>query len=203
MDLEVIHNYCINQNILLDETTFLSWYVIVKPILDHEEFLKRQYFKHHENQSVYEHSLLVSACAYELAFKYNANLENCAIAGMLHDFYTAAWQYSIELEQLDEKYREYFLPNYIKPALFKMHGFTHPESAAENTQEYFPQYINDHIKNAILTHMFPLSIATPNKLPKYKEAWIIQLADKIISCKDLPTLENSLKYVGLTRKKMN
>ena len=105
MDLEVIHNYCINQNILLDETTFLSWYVIVKPILDHEEFLKRQYFKHHENQSVYEHSLLVSACAYELAFKYNANLENCAIAGMLHDFYTAAWQYSIELEQLDEKYQ--------------------------------------------------------------------------------------------------
>jgi len=201
MKKEQIYSYIKSYNINLNKDEFLLWHSYVYEILNNKEFLKRKKFKHHENQSVYEHSILVSVYAFLLGIKYKTNAKNCAIAGLLHDFYTYPWQYSENLELLGKKHRKYFLPNYKKPSFFKQHGFVHAKSAAKNSKKYFSKLLNKRISNAILTHMFPLSIFTKNQLPKYKESWIIQYSDKIITLKDLPNLKNSLKYIGLIKTK--
>ena len=97
-------NYDNFKSYFTNEDEFNSWYEIVKDILNNEEFKKRVYFKHHEKQSLYTHSLLVSIFAYKYAKKHHADYRVCAIAGLLHDFYTHAWQYSKDLDNLDKKY---------------------------------------------------------------------------------------------------
>lgn len=196
-----ILQYCNEKKLFKTEEDFYKWFNIVSVILNNEEFLKRKLFKHHETQSVYEHCLMVSAISYNLAVKFNANIVNCVIAGALHDFYTAAWQYSEELEKLDEKYKENFLPEKNrKKSFFKMHGFIHAISAMENSKEFFPELINYRIANAIATHMFPLCIFTRYKFPKYKESWIVTIADDIATFKDLPTIKELPKYFGIRKQ---
>ena len=52
-------NYDNFKSYFTNEDEFNSWYEIVKDILNNEEFKKTVYFKHHEKQSLYTHSLLV------------------------------------------------------------------------------------------------------------------------------------------------
>ena len=58
--------------------------------------------------------------------------------------------------------------------MFKKHGFVHAKEALENSREYFSDYLNPVIENAIERHMFPLNIIPP----KYKIGWLIVLFDK-------------------------
>lgn len=183
--------------ILGDE--YKEWYNIVKNILNNPEFLKRKLFKHHEKQSVYDHCVLVSAYAFKRAKKKRVNEKNCAIAGLLHDFYTAAWQYTKELETLDEKYRSNFIKKRNKKKFLEMHGFTHGIDAAFNTLEYFGEYSNEIIISAIRTHMFPLTLFTKYKFPKYKESWIVTMSDKLVTLKDFPKLKEVPKYLGFKK----
>lgn len=186
--------YCIKNQLLKKEEDFLKWFNIVSNILENEEFKKRKYFKHHKTQSVYEHCIMVSIISYNMAIKHKANVENCAIAGLLHDFYTYAWQYSKELDNIDEKYKKNLLQENRHKPLLKKHAFVHAIDAIENTKKYFPEVINEKIINAIGTHMFPLSIFTTYKMPKYKESWIVMIADDIATFKDLPTILEIMKY---------
>ena len=77
---------------------FDEWFEIVKDILLNEEFQKRRLFKHHKG-SVWDHSIAVSFKAFKCSKKNLERRKNCAIAGLLHDFYPYAWQYSKELEE--------------------------------------------------------------------------------------------------------
>ncbi len=163
-----------SKNINLDN----DYYEIVKDIIETDEFKKRKNYRHHGEISVYEHSLSVSICSYNFARKINSifrreivNENNMAIAGILHDFYYNDYTKSKE-----------------KKSLFKKHGFVHAREALENSREKFPQYMNDHIENTILRHMFPLNI-TP---PKYIEGWIIVFVDKIVSLEVFPYLIKKL-----------
>ena len=176
-----------------------SWYKIVKKILKNKEFQKRRLFVHHENESLWTHSIKVSFNSYKYAIKYGVNSYNCAIAGLLHDFYTRAWQDNIELSLLDDKYRERFI-NPKKEKLLKMHGFTHPVEALENSRKYFKKYLNKNIENAIVTHMFPLSLLTKDKIPNCKESFVITYIDKKVSMNVLGSFETILKYAGLLSK---
>lgn len=138
-----------------------EYYEIVKDILEHPEFQRRKKYGHHGTISVYDHSLSVSLMAYKMA-KYFKSIDEkkVAIAGLLHDFYDKPWQ-----------------TNQEKAKFLKKHGFVHAEQALNNAIKYFDYLLEEKSKNAILRHMFPL-----NKIPpKYKEAWIITLADKIVS----------------------
>lgn len=177
------------------ENDLNEWLSIVRCILDSNEFKIRKYFKHHETHSVYDHSVLVSIKSFLLAKKLNANIYDCTIAGLLHDFYTRAWQYSDELELLDEKYRTKFL-NKEKIPFLKKHAFSHSYVAASNAVLYYPDYVNGKVIRAIETHMFPLSIFTRCKIPKGKVGWIVTIADKLATLKDLPNIKNIPKYLG-------
>lgn len=193
---------CIDNKEILDifknDQYYKDWYRIVRKILKNKEFQKRRLFTHHENESLWTHSIKVSFNSYKYALKHKINERNCAIAGLLHDFYTRAWQDSIELEQLEDKYRDRFINN-KKEKLLEMHGFTHPYEALENSRKYFKKYLNKNIENAIVTHMFPLSLFTKEKLPNCKEAFVITLIDKKVSMNVLNSFNTILKYAGLLK----
>lgn len=55
----------------------------------------------------------------------------------------------------------------------KTHGFDHPEIACNNAVENFD--ISEKEQDIIRSHMWPLNIT---KIPKSKEALIINIADK-------------------------
>lgn len=138
-----------------------EYYDIIKGILESEEFQKRKTYKHHGNITVYDHSLKVSQVAYKIAKKFKSmDAKSIAVGGLLHDFYDKPWQ--------DKKEKSPF---------FKKHGFVHAHEALMNAELYFPEYMNEKIKNMIERHMFPL-----NKVPpKYREAWLITFVDKWVS----------------------
>jgi len=181
-----------------DDECFYDWYRIVKRILKSKEFQKRRVFMHHENESLWTHSIKVSFLSYKYAIKHNVSEYNCAIAGLLHDFYTKAWQYSKELEYLDEKYRE----NFIKKERCKfkeLHGISHPIDALNNSKKYFNRYLNERVEDAIVTHMFPLSIIN-GQIPKYKESYVITMVDKYVSF-NFENIKELTKYLGLKKSK--
>lgn len=51
----------------------------------------------------------------------------------------------------------------------------HPEKAYQNSLRYFE--INELEKDIILSHMYPIT----EKMPKYKESYVVNISDKIIS----------------------
>ena len=59
-----------------------------------------------------------------------------------------------------------------------MHAFNHGYEAIINSEKYIN--LNDHQKDAILKHMFPLYPIPP----KHIEGWLITIADKIIATQE-------------------
>ena len=51
----------------------------------------------------------------------------------------------------------------------------HPLIAKKNAIKYFG--VNEKEQNIIESHMFPIS----NVVPKYKEAWLVTLSDKLVA----------------------
>lgn len=194
-----IDNYEI-LDLYMDKPYFSSWLEIVKPVLESREFQKRRLFFHHENECLWTHLIKVSYYSYIYAKKHKLNEYDCAIAGILHDFYKEAWHDSPGMNQLEDKYTEK-LRHPRKLKLREMHGFIHPIEALDNSREYFPELLNKRIENAIVTHMFPFSLVFDEKLPKYKESLAVWYIDKKISWTNLPTPKNTLKYIGIKEKK--
>ena len=146
-----------NINLAFENKEYLE---IVNQILNNKEFLKRKNYNHHGEKSVYEHCIEVSFFSYRLAKKLKFNYKEAAIGGLLHDFYYEDWH--------KVKYQK---------NIFKKHGFVHAKEALENSKKHFNNLLNKKIENIILRHMFPLNIVPP----KYKEAWLVSIVDKIVS----------------------
>lgn len=137
-----------------------EWYEIAEPILNHSEFQKRKRFMHHGTISVYDHVVIVSILAFEMAKKRGLDVKSATLAGLLHDFYETPW--------MEDKEKKPF---------FQRHGFTHAKNALNNAKKYFPEYLNPIIEDSIIKHMFPLNV----RPPKYRIGWILTLADKRVS----------------------
>lgn len=152
---------------------------IIRPILENKEFIKRKIYHHHENRSVYGHSLLVSVKSYHIAKKLGLDYETTAIAGLLHDFYYNDWQLSK-----------------TKTSIKNAHGFRHAREALDNSKIYFSNLLNKKIENAILRHMFPLNFIPP----LYLESWIICFVDKYCSLEIFTHPKNLYKYIGIKKK---
>lgn len=152
----------------------------VEKILTNKEFLKRKEYCHHENLSVYEHSLEVSYKSYLYAKRHKLDTKSIAIGGLLHDFYDKPWQESTEHKKF-----------------LKQHGFVHAKEALLNSRKYFNELMNPKIEDIILKHMFPLN----KNIPKYKESWIVSFIDKKCSLEVLKHPKEYPKYLGIKRKK--
>ena len=155
-----------------------EYYQIVKEILNCDEFQKRKNYKHHGEQSVYEHSLKISILSYKIAKKMGADYKSAAIGGLLHDFYDKPWQ-----------------NNFKKTKFHQQHGFVHAKQALMNSKKFFPQLVNKKVSNIIVRHMFPLNIIPP----RYIEGWIITSVDKYVSMEIFREPNKLLLYVGLKK----
>ncbi len=162
-----------------------EFYEIINPILNSEEFIKRKDYVHHKDVSVYDHCLKVAYKAYLLAIKFKADKIVAARAGLLHDFYYKPW--------LDEEGK---IVGGKKP-FFKKHGFVHAKEALDNSIKHFPNFMDEKTRDAILKHMFPLN----KNIPRYKESWLVNLADKYVSLEIFKHPTKLLMYVGIKGRK--
>ena len=126
---------------------------IIKPICEHEEFLKRMQkpFYHHEFKTLGEHIISDTIVTYKIAndlnkkIDKNINIRLACLIAMFHDLYEHPWQ------------------NHGHKKLVNAHGFTHPVEAAINAITWFPEYFKDKTNSFILIdgiihHMYPLPV---------------------------------------------
>lgn len=123
--------------------------------LEHDEnILEMKKYRHHYETNCYEHCRHVAYYTYILCKKYNLDCTSAVRAAMLHDLFLYDWR--VKSEKCP-----------------RLHGFRHPRIALKNASLLFD--LNPKEKDIILKHMWPLTI----KLPKYKESYIVSIADKI------------------------
>ena len=134
-----------------------EYLLIINEIIENDEFKKMKNIKHH-NTTRLDHLLKVSYRSYKIAKALNIDYKEAAIGGLLHDFYT---------EEISEC-------NSFKEKL-KLFSLNHPKKAVENASKHFD--LDAKEINIIESHMFPLS----NKLPRYKESWIVNFVDTAFS----------------------
>lgn len=123
--------------------------------------MEKSYIQH-GSTSVYEHSVKVAYTSLYFARRFRLNIDEKSLirGALLHDYFLYDWH------EKDKSHR--------------LHGFYHPSTALRNAKEDFD--LNPIEENMIVRHMFPL---TPIP-PRYKEAWILCLADKY--CATIETL---------------
>lgn len=139
---------------IYNDIDFMS---IAKNILSNKEFKKMKKIIHH-GTTRYDHSLKVAYLSYKLSKIVGGDTKSIIEAGILHDF---------------------FLDKYNKNIIDETKMFLkHPSIAKQNAINCFG--INEKEGNIIEAHMFPLSIT----IPKYKEAWIVSIADKVVTIKE-------------------
>lgn len=159
----------IRSNFCCDE----EYFNLVNDIIYNPVTLEMKKFIQHGTTTCYEHCLNVSYKSYKLAKFLKLDYRSVARAGMLHDLFLYDWHKKDETGMF----------------LFKKHGFSHPRTALNNALKYFS--LNEIEKDCILNHMWPLTI----KMPKYKEAYVIILMDKIACLQEtLPEL-NTFKVL--------
>mgnify|MGYP002534329667 CR=1 FL=1 len=117
-------------------------------------------FTQHGDTSTLAHTIAVVYCALAIAkiLHLRVNKRELIRGGILHDYFLYDWHDG-------EKGR-------------KIHGFTHPSSALMNAEYDF--ILSNRERDIIGKHMFPLTV----KPPKFREAWLICLADKVCACKE-------------------
>ena len=130
---------------------------LAEPIRDSEKFAECKQFIQHGAVSVYEHSVAVAQTSFAIAEIFKLSDKRSLIrAALLHDFFLYDW--------------------HVPERMWSFHGWTHPVTAANNARLYFN--VTDKEWSLIRTHMWPFTLLHP---PKYREGWIICLADKVVS----------------------
>jgi uncharacterized protein len=147
---------------LKDKEAFDS---ISRDILESEIYQQNKKYIQHGTVSIYQHSLAVATMCYRLAGA-ATDVRALVRAALLHDLFLYDWH---------DWHRE----NWKKTPLWKLHGFIHPPIAAENARKYF--HISDKEYAIITSHMWPLTLKA---IPKSKEAWLLTLADKLVSIRE-------------------
>lgn len=128
-------------------------------LTQHEMVRSMEHFIQHGNITCLEHSIYVSYISFLMCRKLKLDYRSAARGALLHDFFLYDWHVTKPIEGL--------------------HGFTHPYAALENADRHFQ--LNDLERDIIMKHMWPLTI----KLPKYKESFIVTLADKYCASMEL------------------
>lgn len=149
-------------NIKNDE--YILFCSTIKTYTDHALVQSMKKYLQHGSVSTYEHSLHVAKICYWIDKSIPLKLDERTLltSAILHDFYLYDW-HSESVNRIN-----------------RLHGFRHPDVAAENAKKYF--HITSKEENAIRSHMWPLTIT---KVPKSKEAWILCIADKYCAVQEI------------------
>ena len=117
-------------------------------------------FTQHGDTSCLHHCLAVAYLSFRIcrALRMDRHWHSLVRGALLHDFFLYDW--------------------HEKHAGHPLHGFTHPGTALRNASLHFA--LDDRERDIIARHMWPL---TP-RFPRYREAYIVCLADKICSLRE-------------------
>ena len=126
---------------------------IIKDIKNNKTVLQMKNFRQHYDTSCYEHCMNVAKYTYLICKKHNLDYISATRAAMLHDLFLYDWRVKSSKSP-------------------RFHGYKHPKIALENSKKLFD--LNERERDIILNHMWPLTLS----LPKYKESFIVTLADK-------------------------
>ncbi|MDR2495395.1 MAG: HD domain-containing protein [Spirochaetaceae bacterium] len=150
------------------ETNLFNEYAGAIP--DHPLFLQGRHTVSHGSVSIYTHSINVAKTAFSLSAKYRGLDRRCVVrAGLLHDFFLYEW--------------------HVPGMRYLLHGWRHPVKAAENARAVFG--LSDKECSCILTHMWPWTLFHP---PRYKEGWLVSLADKIVATRETLRLRRLRRF---------
>lgn len=114
----------------------------------------------HGDTSVYTHSVYVAYMCLKIVDLYNLDVDIHSLVrgALLHDYFLYDWH-------TPEKWH-------------RLHGFRHPRFALTNAKRDFG--LNKIEEDMIIHHMFPMTVIPP----KYKESYILCIADKICSSRE-------------------
>ena len=128
--------------------------------LKHSRFTENKDFIQHGTTTLYQHCISVAYRSIIIASKFNLDVDMRSLVrgALLHDYFLYDW--------------------HEKDYSHRLHGFHHSPTALRNAKKDFS--LSQLEENIIERHMFPL---TP-KPPRYKEAWIICVADKACSLQE-------------------
>jgi uncharacterized protein len=149
---------------LADETYFSC----VSDIFDCSAFLQLGFLRHH-NATILDHSVRVSWLSWRICAALGWNAREAARSGLLHDFFLYDWHDADDPRKPDSP-----------------HAFAHPVVALENASRHFD--LTPREANGIVRHMWPVTPVPP----RYKEAWVITLVDKLVATGEFSRLAASL-----------
>ena len=131
----------------------------IEPVIEKADMQATKKLIQHGNVSVFAHSLAVAAYSMKLADMLGWDIDKRSLirGALLHDFFLYDWH----------------LINDIGDGL---HGFAHPNTASKNAMRHFT--LNKRETDIIRKHMWPLTFT---KLPRYRESWLVCIADKYCS----------------------
>ncbi len=135
-------------------------------ILSSDKFQSTREHVQHGSIPVHRHCIDVAKQALIICdtLKLKVNEREMVRGALLHDYFLYDWH---------DKTREDYNG---------LHGFFHPGIALENASKDYE--LTDREKDIISKHMWPLTL---RHIPKYKEAWVVTMADKY--CSTLETLK--------------
>ena len=139
--------------------TYTELYEILSALQSDRNVQKMKRYIQHGRISTYEHCENVAKLSYTIdrVFSLRSNLKVLLFGAMLHDFYLYDWH--------SENHGAH-----------RLHGFRHARTANANAKKYFQ--VDDAVSHVIYCHMWPLN---PESIPMTREAWIVCVADKLIS----------------------
>ena len=136
-------------------TKYKEFYSIIDDLIKNEKVNQMKKYRQHCDINTYEHCKNVAYISYLICKKLKMDYVSAARAGMLHDLFLYDWREKRE----NQRFRD-------------LHAFSHPKKALENAKTITELNIIE--EDIILKHMWPVTI----KLPKYKESYVITIADK-------------------------
>ncbi len=134
-----------------------------KEVLDSDIFRKGFEQRHHRVSTVGDHTLGVVTEALKICKRHNIKDE-----ATLHNVVTACLCHDLGIIGRYDKFRNDY--QCLKG---------HPKDSAKLYMNLLNEK-NDRVLNSIRCHMFPMKIC----VPKYKEGWILILADKMAAYKE-------------------
>ena len=134
--------------------------IYISQIIEKSRLKETDQFIHHGNTTILEHNVAVARRAYRIAkgLKLNISEKELIFGAMLHDYYFYDW--------------------HEKDAGHRLYGYYHPGLSLKNAVKEMELTAIE--KDIIKKHMFPLTLSPP----KYKESFIVCLADKICALEE-------------------
>ncbi len=132
---------------------------IVYDMMNDEDVLSMEQLPRHSKESnCLHHSLAVAYMSFLVCKKLNWDYEAAARAGLLHDFALAEWEET-------------------NKSIHRL--WRHPHAALKNAQNKYN--LSHKEEDIIVKHMWPLTI----KLPRYKESYVVSIADKFCATMEM------------------